>query len=133
MPRGRHTKLTPETLKTILETVRVGGSDLDACNRAGIQQSTFYRWMQENKEFSEQVTRARVDGKIQRIARISKAGATDWRADAWYLERRWPEEYAQHFIIKVTPEQAAILKEYGKTPAEAFEELIKKAKAAKNG
>lgn len=124
---------TPELIKAIVDTIRVGGSDVDACHRAGISQDTFYRWMKVG-EFSEQITRARVDGKLARIARINKAGSDgDWRADAWYLERRWPEEFAQQLVIKVTHEQAALLKQHGLTAAEAFEKLIQSLHEANNG
>lgn len=127
--RGRKTLYTPETVKTIVDTIRIGGSDVDACARGGITQETFYQWMKK-AEFSEQVIRARYDGKLQRIARINKAGATDWRADAWYLERRWPEEYAQQLIIKITPEQAKILNAAGLTPGAAFEAIIQQIAAS---
>lgn len=116
-------KRTPETVKTITETIRVGGSDVDACIRAGISQETFYQWM-KIADFSEQVNRARVDGKIARIARIKKHGEADWRADAWYLERRWPQEYAQQLIIKVTPEQATALKKHNMTASELWDKMM---------
>jgi hypothetical protein len=121
---ARKTKYTPDTVSTIMQAISIGGSDKDACELSGIDQATFYRWLHEKQEFSEQVTRARVQGKLGRIGRIKKHGENDWRADAWYLERRWPEEYAQQLIVKVTTEQAAVLKRYGLTAADAFEQLI---------
>jgi transposase-like protein len=130
--RGRSTKYTPDTVKTIIDTIRVGGSDVDACARAGIHQDTFYSWMKQHSDFSEQVTRARWDSKIERIARIRKHGENDWRADAWYLERRWPEEFAQQLIVKVTSEQASILKKHGLTASEAFEKLIQSLNEVEN-
>jgi hypothetical protein len=127
---GRATKYTPETIKAIIDVIRVGGSDTDACLMAGVSQETFYTWMKTKLEFSEQVTGARAQGKIERIARIRKHGAKDWRADAWYLERRYPEEYAQQLIIKVTPEQKKVLDRFGKTASEVFEELIQNLNTA---
>lgn len=121
---ARKSKYTPELVKDIYDVIRTGGTDYDACIFAGIDQATFYRWLHEKSEFNEQVTRARVEGKIQRIARIKKHGEHDWRADAWYLERRWPDEYAQHLIIKVSPEHNEVLKKHGLTAGEAWELLM---------
>ncbi len=94
--RGRKTLFTPELVKLIIDAIKIGGTDADACARAGINDGTFYRWMNEKKEFYDDITRARVDGKLARIGRIAKAGSNgDWRADAWFLEHRYPDEYAQ--------------------------------------
>jgi hypothetical protein len=128
---GRKSKCTPELVAEIVKVIRIGGSDVDACARVDIPQGTFYRWMQDNQEFNEQVTRARANGKLQRIARIKKHGKVDWRADAWYLERRYPHEFAQQLVIKVTPLQAATLEKLGLgSPSEAFEQFIAAVEAA---
>ncbi len=122
--RGRPTLYTPERITGIVEVIKKGGSDADACALALITEKTFYAWMNdpEKSDFRNDVTRARLDGKLERIGRIANAGIKgDWRADAWYLERRWPEEYAQQLIVKITSEQAALLKKYGLTAAQAFE------------
>jgi hypothetical protein len=125
---GRKTKLTPKLVKQILELVALGGTDKDAYTVAGISHDTFYEWMKQS-EFSEQVTSARAKGKLLRIGRIKKHGEKDWRADAWYLERRWPEEYAQQLIVKVSPDDLALLRQMGfKTPADAWAALMDNAR-----
>ena len=122
---GRRTKYTPDTVKRLTDAIRLGGSDRDACVYAGISEDTLARWRVQHADFAENLDRARMEGKLQRIGRIAQAGAKgDWRADAWYLERRWPEEYAQTFIIKVTPDDAAILKRLGMTASEAWQQLM---------
>jgi AcrR family transcriptional regulator len=50
--------------------------------------------------------------------------APDWRAAESYLKRRDPANWAETFIIKVTPEQKQVLDRFGKSASEAFEELI---------
>jgi hypothetical protein len=123
--RGRPTLYTPERIKIIIDAIKIGGTEGDACARAGIDQDTLARWKSDKSDFAELLTRARVDGKLARIGRIAKAGTTgDWRADAWYLERRWPEEYAQHLIIKITPEEAALLKQSGLSASDAWQMLM---------
>ncbi len=122
--RGRRTIRTAEVAKTLRDVIRLGGSDADACLMAGIDDNTFYRWLNDDGEFREGITRARASGKVERIGRIRKHGETDWRADAWYLERRWPDEYAQHMIIKVAPEDAKRLKEKGLTAAQLWADMM---------
>ena len=127
--RGRKTLYTPERVKVIIEAIQLGGSDVDACEHGGIKQQTFYRWLNEKSEFREQVTRTRIVGKLLRIGRIKQHGEKDWRADAWYLERRWPEEYANSFIIKLSDEDRALLKQLGfPTPAAAWQALMDNAR-----
>lgn len=128
MTAGRKTKLTPELLKQILDVIAVGGTDKDAYTVAGISHETFYDWMKQ-AEFSAKVTGARAKGKVLRIGRIKKHGETDWRADAWYLERRWPEEYAQQLIVKVSPDDLALLKQMGfATASDAWAALMDNAR-----
>lgn len=121
---GRKSKYTPDTVKRLTDAIRLGGSDRDACVFAGISEDTLANWRKTKPDFSESIDRARMDGKLQRIGRIKKHGENDWRADAWYLERRWPEEYAQTYIIKVTTEDAATLKKAGLTASEAWQQLM---------
>lgn len=53
--------------------------------------------------------------------------APDWRAAESYLKRRDPENWAETFIIRVSAEQLAILKEAGvDRPSDAFEALVNK-------
>lgn len=128
MTAGRKTKYTPDLLKQILDVIAVGGTDKDAYTVAGIHADTFYEWM-KRPEFSEKIMGARVKGKLLRIGRIKKHGEVDWRADAWYLERRWPEEYAQQLIVKVSADDLALLKKMGfHTPAEAWQALMDNAR-----
>lgn len=124
---GRPTLYTPERIKVILSTIKIGGTESDACARAGIDQDTLARWKKNNADFAESIEKARIDGKLARVNRIRHAGVKgQWQADAWYLERRWPEEYAQQLIVKVTAEQRDILKKFGySSPSQAFEEFIR--------
>lgn len=56
--------------------------------------------------------------------------APDWRAAESYLKRRDPQNWAETYIIKVTPEQLEILKAFGiNRPSDAFEQLIQKLDA----
>lgn len=43
-----------------------------------------------------------------------------------------PDKYADKFVLKVSPEQAAFLKKYGLTPGEALEQLIQNMHKVEN-
>ena len=50
---------TPERIKKICEAIERGETNETAAKLGGIVEGTFYRWMDENKEFCEAVKRAK--------------------------------------------------------------------------
>ena len=47
-------------------------------------------------EFLEAVKKAEAEAEALRVSRISKAGKEgNWQADAWYLERRYPDRWGK--------------------------------------
>ena len=89
-------KKTPERLDTICQHITTGITFKSACALSGISDATFYRWRQEDPEFeatalSEQVL----------LGHISEAALMDWRAAAWILERRMPDQYSAKRDIEV--------------------------------
>lgn len=98
---GAHTKRTPETRKALLEAIELGLSDKSSCNYACCSQDFFYEWMKHDIEFSEDVQRARGRFVALHQATIRKAAQEDWKASAWLLARRQPEEYAERQTVEV--------------------------------
>lgn len=129
---GRKTKYTPETVKTLTDAIRVGSSYKDACALAGISHELFSQWREKHIEFVEALTRAEADAKHQRLMRIFAAGVStkngkmqgDWRADAWFLEKRFPQEFGTKLIVEIAPEHLALLKSLGMSPSDAWNMLI---------
>lgn len=109
MPRGRTTKLTPELQRNLCAVIGAGNYIVTACNYVGISQSIFFEWLQRGEgthpvkpqtkqftEFSEAIRKAEAQAEATRVARIAKAGQDGiWTADAWYLERRYPERWGR--------------------------------------
>ena len=72
----------------MLRLIEAGAFAVDACLAVGLGETTYYRWLQENREFRESIKRARAKAINTRVLRIAKAGQDgDWKADAWWLER----------------------------------------------
>ena len=50
---GRPTKLTPEVVTKLEEVFALDGTVEEACFYAGIARQTYYRWMEENPDYSD--------------------------------------------------------------------------------
>lgn len=99
--------------------------------RAGMQSNQ--ETVTADETFSE--TRIDKDGKPytytrKTIKRQLVDKGPDWRAAESYLKRRDPEHWAETFVIKVNADHVALLKKFGLTPAQAFEEMIREFASA---
>ena len=100
---GRKTKLTPEVQDIIVDGINAGLTLGLTCARAGVARSTFYDWLEKGEaaksgalmEFSDTVSRARADSAIRLVSQITLQAPTDWRAAAFLLERRFPDDYGK--------------------------------------
>lgn len=101
---GRPTKFTEQTVNRILEAIRNGLSYRHAVQAAGISYDTFLRWMEKGenarsgkfREFFDQVKKAEAEGAERNMKLIQEAAETkDWKAAAWILERRHPDDYGE--------------------------------------
>ena len=101
MPPGRKTLCTPELTAEIRDYIVQGLSNKDACALAGINESTFYLWLNEGEkgkspylEFLESIKSAVPSRKKELLNKIAQAGRDHWQAFAWLLERLHPSEFA---------------------------------------
>ena len=104
---GRKTKLTPEVQEIIVDGINAGLTLGLTCARAGVARSTFYDWLEKGEaaksgvlmEFSDTVSRARADSAMRLVSQITLQAPTDWRAAAFLLERRFPDDYGKRSEI----------------------------------
>lgn len=73
MARGRKSPYSPEIAAEIVKLLAGGCIIKDTCSKVGIAQSTFFKWVKEHAEFSEQVTRARADANVGATLSLRKA------------------------------------------------------------
>ncbi len=93
-------KRTPDNEAIILEGVRLGLSYKSACEAAGISVGTFCDWKANDSAFMERITRAANEGKRNLLDQITRHAREDWRAAAWILSHRHPEEFSEKRIIE---------------------------------
>ena len=87
---------TKKTREELLANLREGLTIKDACALAGINRCTYYSWLENGSEdWIQKVSEAESYAKAMLVQQVKIDGTAkqDWRAAAWLLERRWPEDY----------------------------------------
>ncbi len=92
-PKGSGIVVTEQKAKEILAVLSFGGSIRDAADYTGISHQSILRAMERDTAFADQVKKAEATGKIKHLRRIGESDA--WQASAWFLERKYPDEYAR--------------------------------------
>lgn len=97
-------KCTKELVQQAVKLKKGGANNQDIAKAVGIAESTFYKWISEPKreeeaELSEALKKAEADYKNALQGLIAKAAQErDWKAAAWLLERKYPDEFGRKFI-----------------------------------
>jgi hypothetical protein len=105
-------KLDSKVTEPLLTAIRLGMFIEHACAYAGINSSTFRRWRQDAldgiepfKSFWPEVTKAEADSIIRRMSRIEQAAIEgNWTADAWVLERKYPDKFGKRDRLEISAE-----------------------------
>ncbi len=111
---GRPSKLTPEVAQKIVWALRLGNYRKSAAEYAGVSERTLGDWMRRGTEethgpytdFCQEVLAAEQAAEIRALGVIQQAAKRDWKAAAWFLERKFPERYcvkAAIFLAKRLP------------------------------
>ncbi|MDP3767724.1 MAG: hypothetical protein Q8S13_06890 [Dehalococcoidia bacterium] len=108
--RGRPTKLTPEIAARIFQALRAGNNRPAAAHYGGISQETFQTWMRRgraaragiHRDFLVGVEKAEADAQIASVAIIQSAARKTWQAAAWWLERKFPQEWGRRERMEVS-------------------------------
>lgn len=92
-------KYTPIVRNAILTALRHGVPRTHAVAAAGIVYETFRSWICKTEPdfkpaFLANVEKAEADCVAARVRTIIKASKKTWTAAAWWLERRYPNDFA---------------------------------------
>jgi hypothetical protein len=84
-----------DRLREILESIEVGMNITDACELSGICRETFYNWKRADPTAERLLRETALKAKKRNIGLINKhATEGDWKAAAWWLERKYQEEFS---------------------------------------
>lgn len=86
-------KYSRDKTDEICKHLETGMRREDAWVLADISEATFYEWLKK-PEFSESIKKAEIKNKQRNVLIIQNAAKQTWQASAWWLERKYPEEFA---------------------------------------
>lgn len=109
-PGERERKFTRATRRMILHALRQGASITHACAYAGIEASTYHRWLRRAdsglpkdhryKDFATLARQAVGEGVMRDLDIITAAAqAGSWEAASWRLTHRYPQDYGKTIKI----------------------------------
>lgn len=102
---GGHTLITDKLIEDICKDLRKGNYIETACAKQGISKTIFYEWLRKARrhpsdyplcvKFMNAVLQAEAEFEATGVDGIDKAAKSDWRAEAWRLERRFPKRWGR--------------------------------------
>jgi hypothetical protein len=78
---------SPQLASEILTLIGCGFTLPDIAKLCNQPESTLRLWVKDDTKFAAEFERVRVRAVAEQINRIHKAGESDWKANAWLLER----------------------------------------------
>lgn len=114
-------KLTADVHRAIVQSIAGGAFATTAAHAAGVSKATYFRWLQRGRQateraeqgadvplseapfqaFYEDVSQADANVEIAVASILYQAArAGDWRAGAWLLERRFPDQWGQRADVR---------------------------------
>jgi transposase len=86
-------KYSNDKTDEICKLLETGLRREDAIILADVSETQFYVWLKK-AEFAESIKKAELKNKQRSIVIIQNASKQTWQASAWWLERKYPEEFA---------------------------------------
>jgi hypothetical protein len=117
--QGPQTKLTVTRIEQLKRAVRAGIPLTLAAESLGVSRQTLYDWKERHPYISDIWARAEAQHAVDALKMItSAAGEGDWRAAAWWLERRRAEEFVKAHKVEanVSGDWAGLVADLDKTP-----------------
>lgn len=104
---ARATKLTPERTSRLVQLLRDGNWREHACAAVGIDARTLRTWLARETEgepfasFALAIREAEAAAETDAVSALRSLGSDDWRALAWWLERRFPGRWGESLKVQV--------------------------------
>lgn len=88
-------KRTDARIAALVEALRAGATRRAAAAAVGISEDTLKRWELGSPTLRADFEKAEAEAMLQAVECIRKAALVDWRAAAWWLERRGSREWSR--------------------------------------
>lgn len=102
-------KFTQALADKFVEIVRRGNFRETACAQVGVDPSTMRKWLRAAANGDRRFTKfvraldeAEAEAEDVMVAAVRVAAKNDWRAAAWYLERRGPKRWGFRAGVEVS-------------------------------
>jgi len=107
--KRKPTKTKTAVKEEILENLRTGMTIKAAALLASISEKTFYNWRDADEVFLKQCEEAVRFAEAVLLERVKQLAMDkmDWRAFAWILEKRFPDDYGKRQELKVESTQSS--------------------------
>ena len=127
-------KLTPAVTAKIVDAISKGNTDETSAAYGGITGRTFWKWCAKGRDgeiaylaFYEAVRAAKNAAEMKHVAVVQLAAeSNDWRAAAWWLEKRRNARWGKHESVEVTLSREA--ERIAKQEGLDAEEILKEAR-----
>jgi hypothetical protein len=119
-------KYTPELVKQLLTYIEAGNYIQTACNAVGVTTTTYRDWLKRYPDFAESVHTAEAIAIARNVTIIQVAAKTSWQASAWWLERKFYNEWGRKTQVGGIDDNPIAIKSLGKEyEQKSNEDLIK--------
>jgi len=100
---GRPTKMNEELVVKLESIFKIGGTIDEACSYALIDRATYYRWLEDNKDFATKMESAQhyADIVAKNVVVDSMIKDKDLDTAKWWLEKRQFRERPQTNMVQV--------------------------------
>lgn len=122
---SRPTKYSDDLSETIITALELGNTRKTSYMLAGISADTFAAWMKRFSAFSASVKAAEQKAIARNVGLIQQAAAKNWKAAAWFLERKDPDNWKQRTQLDVLD-----LRKLSEEDLDTVEEIAKRAAIA---
>jgi hypothetical protein len=98
---GRPRALTDDKKRQVLAFIAGGGSRKKAAAYVAVSVTTLADEAKRDAEFADHLEQAEATCYFRHLQNVAQAGAKDWKASAFLLERKWPEEFGKTTTTQV--------------------------------
>ena len=85
----------------LIKAVAAGNTYQTSCRVMKVSHTTFQHWREMDPTFQAAVEEAEAVAIMRCVAEIQEAAKKHWQAAAWFLERKYPQDWALRQVIAV--------------------------------